>query len=486
MTPIDPSMMMSPNHASGRERLDTHAKALRVNLDQRRYGTFAEIGAGQEVVRWFFQVGAAAGTIAKSMSAYDMKVSDAVYGRTDRYVSRARLESMLAHEYQLNLERLSELRGDATSFFAFADTVSARNFKGTNECHGWMGVRYQVYPRDAESQVLMHVRMLDPSNIQQQEALGIVGVNLLYGAFFLHHEPEQLVESLLDGLGTSRVEIDLIEFSGIGFRSVDNRLMSLKLVQLGLSKAAMFDPSGKLIQPSEVFYKRPVLVERGSFRPVTHTNLDIIRAAKEKFVERLDPEDKDRVVTVAEITMRNLSAEGSKPDARDFLARADVLAASGFTVLVSDYFEFFKLAGYLRQFTKEQIGLALGAVTLLDVFDPKYYETLDGGILEALGRLFRLDLRLYVYPWLEPQTGIVRTIENVPINPELQALYRYTVDKGLLIALDNHDPECLKIFSRTVLKQIKDGSGDWEKSVPGPVAELIKQRGLFGYTKRVQ
>src|SRR6266436_1789075 len=233
-----------------RARLSTHQKALKINLDPMFYGTFAEIGAGQEVARWFFQVGAAAGSISKSISAYDMAVSDAIYGRCRRYVSRERLQSMLDHEHGLNLERLRQSRGDSTAFFAFADTVSARNFQGTNECHGWMGVKYQAHPRDHDSQIILHVRMLDHENELQQEALGIVGVNLLYAAFFLHHKPELMVESLLDNLTTQRIEIDMVEFSGIEFRHVDNRVMSLKLVQLGLSGAAMFGPTGEVLQPS--------------------------------------------------------------------------------------------------------------------------------------------------------------------------------------------------------------------------------------------
>src|SRR4051812_2723881 len=322
--------------------LDTHRKALAINLDPRRYGTFAEIGAGQEVVRWFFRVGGAAGTVAKSMSAYDMTVSDAIYGHTDRYVSRARMQAMLNHEFQLNLERLGPSRGDNTSFFAFADTVVARSFKGTNECHGWMGVKFQSHARDEPSQIILHVRMLDAEASLQQEALGIVGVNLLYGAFFLHHEPEQLLESLLDKLTTGRIEIDMIEFSGIEFRMVDNRLMSLKLVQLGLSGAAMFGPDRSVLQPSEVFYKKAVLVERGSFRPVTHVNLDMMKCAEEKF--KADPAVAGKpVLEVMEITMRNLLNGSAEVDRRDFLARADVLAACGQTVLVSDYFEYYRL-----------------------------------------------------------------------------------------------------------------------------------------------
>ena len=465
-------------------RPDTHGKALRINLNQKRYGTFAEIGAGQEVVRWFFRVGGAAGTIAKSMSAYDMAVSDAIYGEAERYVSRGRLQAMLDHEYALNLERLSAQRGDVNAFFAFADTVSARNFQGTNDCHGWMGVRYQVYPRDQESQVLIHVRLLDPSNVQQQEAIGIVGVNLLYGAFFLHHEPDQLMESLMDDLGPNRVEIDMIDFAGIGFRAIDHRLMSLKLVQLGLSKAAMFGPDGKVLQPTEVFHKRPVLVERGSFRPVTNTNLDIMRAAREKFAERLPAEDRDRIVSVAEVTMRNLTSEHATPDARDFLNRADVLAASGLTVLVSEFSEFYRLAAYLRRMTTKPIGLALGAVTLPEIYDPKYYTDLEGGLLESLGRLFRGDLTLFVYPYLDPQTDRVMTTETIDLPMTEKPLYQYSLRSGRLVGLDNHRVECLPIKSREVLKQIAAGNPEWESLVPEGVAKIIKERKMFGYRER--
>ncbi len=333
--------------ADERPRLTTNQKALKINLDPIRYGTFAEIGAGQEVARWFFKVGAAAGTISKSMSAYDMAVSDAIYGRCKRYVSRERLQSMLDHEHRLNLERLRSSRGNSTAFFAFADTVAARNYQGTNECHGWMGVKFQTHPRDEDSQVIIHVRMLENENGLQQEALGIVGVNLLYAAFFLHHKPHLMLESLLDNLTTARIEIDMVEFSGIEFRHVDNRVMSLKLVQLGLSGAAIFGPNGEVLQPSEVLRKRAILVERGSFRPVTKVNMDMVRCAHDRFAG--EPEVKDKqVVQLMEITMRNLLAAG-EIDLSDFLARADALGAVGKTVLISDYFEYYRLAAYLTQ-----------------------------------------------------------------------------------------------------------------------------------------
>jgi hypothetical protein len=463
------------------ERPNTDRKALAINLDPRRYGSFAEIGAGQEVVRWFFRVGGAAGTIAKSMSAYDMAVSDAIYGQCDRYVCRQRLEAMLNHEHALNLSRLRETRGDTTAFFVFADTVSARNFKGTNECHGWMGVKFQAHPRDQDSQIILHVRMLDTENALQQEALGIVGVNLLYGAFFLNHEPDHLIESLLDNLSTRRIEIDMIEFSGIAFRHVDNRVMSLRLVQLGLSSAAMFSAQGEVLQPSEVLYKKPILVERGSFRPVTHVNVDMLRCAQEKFA-REPGVDAESVVSLMEITMRNLQANGDI-DLSDFLARADVLAACGKTVLISDYFEYYRLAAYLARYTRQKIGITMGAASLCELFDEKYYNQLDGGILESFGRLFKNDLKLYIYPLLDQQTGQLTTVANLQVAPELRKLYAYLVEKGCIEQLHNFNPQYLSIFSRDVIQRIKRGDPSWSDRVPAEVAEVIRRRGFFGHKR---
>ena len=468
---------------NGNERvLDVHAKALRINLDKRRYGTFAEIGAGQEVVRWFFRVGGAAGTVAKSMSAYDMTVSDAIYGKAERYVCRPRLEAMLEHEHRLNLDRLAESRGETTAFFAFADTVSARNYRGTNECHGWMGVRFQSRPHDPDSQIVIHVRMLDGENALQQEALGIVGVNLLYGAFYYDEDPELLIESLLDGLTTQRIAIDMIELSGIAFRDVDNRLMSMKLVQLGLSGAAMFDPSGAVLQPSEVLYKKNVLVERGSFRPVCHVNMDMLRSARENFERDLGlPAESGDVVELMELTMRNLREEGGEVDRADFLARADMLAASGKTVLISDYFEYYRLAAYLAHYSNQRIAITMGASSLRDLFDEKYYATLEGGILESFGRLFKNELRLYIYPLLDQATGKLVTVDNLEVAAHLHKLYGYLVDNGSIKQLENVNRDYLHIFSRDALRKIRAGDASWESMVPPQVAEVIKSRRFLGY-----
>jgi hypothetical protein len=457
---------------------DTLQKALRINLDPRWYGTIAEIGAGQEVARWFFRAGGAAGTVAKSMSAYDMAVSDAVYGKSDRYVSQGRLQAMLDREFQLDVERLDEQRGDDTSFFAFADTVVARSYRGGNECHGWMGVKFQSHPGDEASQVVVHVRMLDDEAGLQQEALGVVGVNLLHAAFFLHHEPERLVESLLDRLTTGRIEIDMIELRGIEFRAVDNRLIALKLVQLGLSGVAMFGPDRQVLQPSEVLRKRSILVERGSFRPPTVVNIDMLEAAQEKFAQ--DPAGGDRdVLVLTELTMANLRAGGDVVDRRDFLARADLLAACGMTTLISDYAAYHRLAAYLSARTDGRIGMVMGVPSLIDLFDEASHAELPGGILESFGRLLKNDLRLFVYPML--RDGEVVTVDTVRVADELQQLYDYLARRGSFVSLDNYKPEYLPIMSRDVLKRIPTDDETWEAMVPPEVSGLIRKRGFFGF-----
>jgi hypothetical protein len=463
----------------GTSPLGPRRKALEINLDPSHYGTFAEIGAGQEVVRWFFTVGGAAGTVSKSMSAYDMAVSDAIYGSCDRYVSRARLEAMLEHEHRLNIERLTGERGATTAFFAFADTVAARSYKRTNECHGWMGIRFQAHPGDQDSQIIMHVRMLDRDNVPQQEALGIVGVNLIYGACYLSHTPDRLLESLLDGLSTERVEIDMIEFSGIEFRRVDNRVMSLRLVQLGLTPAAMFASNGAVLQPSEALYKRPVLVQRGSFRPPTLVNAEMQRAAWEQFGAEPDV-DPERTYSILEITMSNLRAEG-EVDVLDFLSRVEILERAGFTVMISDYSLYYRLAQYLARCTQEKIGLVLGAGSMLDLFTEEYYAHLDGGILEGLGRLFKDRVKLYVYPMRGADPDTLITVDTLNVGGELDHLYRHLIDRGVVAGLECADRAHLDIYSKDVLKKIRTGDPSWREMVPPGAIGVIESKRLFGY-----
>jgi hypothetical protein len=343
-------------------------------------------------------------------------------------------------------------------------------------------VKFQAQPRDEPSQIVMHVRMLDVEAWLQQEALGIVGVNLLYGAFFQHHEPDKLIESLLDRLTTGRIEIDMIQFRGIEFRGVDNRLMALKLVQLGLSGVAMFGPDREVLQPSEVLRKKAILVERGSFRPPTHVNLDMLETARVRFEE--DPAVVGKpVLTLTEITMRNLLAGGADVDRRDFLARAELLAACGMTVLISNYFDYYRLAAYIGERTSERIGMVMGVPSLIDLFDESNHVQLPGGILESFGRLFKNDLKLYVYPLQRSPGEELTTVNDIRVRPELQPLYDYLAGRGSFVHLDNYKPEFLPIFSRDVLRRIAAEDESWETMVPADVAALIKRRSFFGYVK---
>jgi hypothetical protein len=460
--------------------LSAGAKALAVNLDPLRYGTFAEIGAGQEVVRWFFRVGGAAGTIAKSISAYDMKVSDDIYGKASRYVCRERLEAMLDLEYNLNIERLSDMRGDNTAFFAFADTVSARNYHGTNECHGWLGIRFQVEPNAAPSEIIIHVRMLDNENSLQQEALGIIGVNLVYGAFHLSHNPDLLVKSLLDNLTTDRIEVDMVDMHGDAFMHVDNRVISLRLVQLGLSAAAMFSADGKVLQPSEHLRKKNVLVERGRFRPVTHVNIEMLNAARKQLEteEGSAPED---TISIMEMTMHNLRAGSDSIDLEDFISRADVLEAAGHTVMISDYPEYYRLATYLSRYTNRRIGLTMGAHSLSELFNDQYYTALNGGILEAFGRLFKHNVKLFIYPYKEAATQTLYTVDNLMVDDKQKHLYQYLKQGGLIEQIEEFNEDHLAIFSPDVLNMITSNEEGWEELVPDVVAEKIKAQKLFGY-----
>jgi hypothetical protein len=465
--------------------LGTNQKALQVNLDPITYGTFAEIGAGQEVARWFFRVGGAAGTIAKTMSAYDMTFSDAIYGACERYVSRQRLEGMLLHEYSLLLERLNPKRGANTNFFVFADTVTARSYKGTGDCHGWMGVRFQHAPQAEPSQIVMHVRMLDKENVQQQEALGIMGVNLLYGTFYFHNDPDTLIVSLLDNLTYERVEVDMIKLSGPAFPKVDNRLMSLKLVQNWLAEAAMFTADGEVVQASEVLYKKPVLVERGSFRPITKLTMDMLNRATDQFAREPGVRGKDFVVLM-EMTLRGLTKGGGTIDHRDFLDRVDILAALGKTVLVSNYLRYFKLANHLFRYTKEPIAIAMGVPSMVELFEDRYYTDMDGGILEAFGRMFKHDLKIYLYPMCNRATGEIITAKTFRAESHLQHLYDYLYDKKCIVDLENYDASTLHISSGDVLRRIQAAEPSWETMVPPQVATMIKERGLLGYNKVLQ
>jgi hypothetical protein len=481
LRPVRPKRTDSrPNSAAAKgEAGATRQKALQINLDPSKYGAFAEIGAGQEVARWFFRVGGAAGTVAKTISAYDMAVSDAIYGRCERYVSRERLQSMLDHEFQLLVKRLDKKRGASTRFFVFADTVAARSYTRQEDSHGWLGMRFQPQPRAEASEIIIHVRLNDRENVMQQEALGISGINLIYGALYQHEQPEELIASLLDGLTTERLQVNMIKFSGPAFRGVDNRLMSLQLVEHGLSGAAMFTTDGEVVQVSEALYKKPILVERGSFRPITNVTIDMLECARSQFVREPKVDGEDLVVLI-EMTLKNLTEKGAI-DHQDFLDRADILRTLGKTVLISNYGEYHRLAAYLFRYTKERVALVMGVPTLKEIFDEKYYADLEGGILESFGRLFKNDLKLYVYPLRPSRNRPLITAENLRVAPHLRDLYSYLLKNRCIESIRGYHEEYLPIFSRDVLAKLRAGSAGWEKMVPTPVARMIRQRKLFGY-----
>ncbi len=459
--------------------IDTHQKALEINLDPSNYGTFAEIGAGQEVARWFFRVGGASGTIAKTISAYDMTISDAIYGTCDRYVSHQRLQTMLDREYGWLERQLGAKRGPQTRFFAFADTVAARSYSRPDGSHGWMGIKFQTAPFAEPSQIIIHVRLLERNNLAQQEALGVIGVNLVHGALNFKGAPEALIDALLDSLSTRRVEVDMIKFSGPSAAGIDNRLMSLQLVRKGLTNAAMIAADGEVIQPAEALYGKPILVVRGSFRPVTHSIIDMLDCAVAQFVQESRVAG-ESVVVLMEMTLNNL-IDGDTIDHADFLARADILGRLGKTVLISNYGRFYQLAAYLFSFTKKMIGLAMGVPTLKEIFDEKYYADLPGGILESVGRMFEKDLKVYAYPYRDAATGALITAGNLVVPSPLKHLYAYLQENEFIESIRGFNPDYLSIFSRCALAKIQSGDPAWEAMVPAPVGDIIKERSLWGW-----
>ena len=460
--------------------LTTSQKALRVNLDATVYGTFAEIGAGQEVVRHFFRSGGASGTIAKAMSAYDKDFSDAIYGKEEngRYVCESRLRKMINHEYGLIQERLDREKHPNKRYFAYANTTATIDYSKKFKGHGWVGIMFQSHPDKLPNEIIIHTRLHDNESSLQQETIGIMGVNLIYACYFLYQNPLEVLQSLYDNLSRERIEIDMIQMTGPDFAKVDNRLMSLQLVKHGMTDAVIFSPDGKNLMPSDLLYKKNILAIRGSFRPVTKVNIDMILNGYNTFVNE-NRVDKDNTQVLFEITLSNLKAEG-EIDEQDFLDRADILCSLGQTVLISNYQEYYKLIQYFSTFTKARMGLIMGVNNLVELFKEEYYRNLNGGILEAFGILFMRDLKLYLYPTKTEEEGITNT-SNMPIHPRLKPLYNYLMQNRKIVDLENFDPTVLDVQSRTVLKMIKNGESGWEKMVPTYVDTMIKNLGLFGY-----
>ncbi|AUP77232.1 nicotinate-nucleotide adenylyltransferase [Flavivirga eckloniae] len=460
------------------------SKALRINLNENIYGTFAEIGAGQETCRHFFRAGGASGTIAKAMSAYDKDFSDAVYGAEEdgRYVTEARLRKMLTHEMELMETRLTREKHPNKIFFTYANTVATIDFAKQFKGHGWVGIKYQVEPTGGYNEIILHLRFKETDARLQQETLGVLGTNLIYGAFYKYNEPKKLLRYLYDHLDKDQLEIDTINFSGPAFANVDNRLMSLQLVKNGMTDAVVFGPDGTNVLPARVFYKKNILALRGSFRPVTKVNMAMYEKSYEMFTKesKVNP---DKTVVVFEITLSNLRAEG-EIDEQDFIDRADLLCSLGQSVMISNFQEYYKVVEYFSNYTKARMGLAMGVSNLVDIFDEKYYRHISGGILEAFGKLFFKDLKVYLYPMLDPESGELITSENLKVYPRMKELYKFFKYNGKVIDIEDYDTSIMNIFSREILQMISEGDLGWEAMVPEGTADLIKDYRLFGYTRK--
>ncbi len=464
------------------------AKTLRINLNPDIYGTFAEIGAGQETARHFFRSGGASGTIAKAMSAYDKDFSDAIYGAEadGRYVSQARLKTMLEHEMRLMEERISRDHNPDRLFFSYANTVATIDFSKRYKGHGWVGIRFELEPNQKEyDEIVLHIRFKQNEARLQQETLGILGVNLIYGAFYKYHKPKNLLRYLYDHIDKDTLEIDMVNFSGPNFKNVDNRLMSLQLIKNDMTDAVMFGPDGNNLLPAAVLYKKNILALRGSFRPVTKVNVDMFQKSLDIFIRDQTVEE-EKTIVVFEITLANLKAGSGEIDEQDFMDRAELLCSLGHSVMISKFQEYYKLVEYFNNYTKARIGLTMGVNNLVDIFDEKYYRHLSGGILEAFGKLFFKDLQVYLYPMKNAETGQIMTSNNVRVHPRMKELYKFFKYNGKVMDIIDYDPDIMHIFSRDVLKKIIKGEDGWEEMLPEGIAEMIKERNLFAKKNEIE
>ena len=455
-------------------------KALRINLNENIYGTFAEIGAGQETVRHFFRAGGSSGTIAKATSAYDKDFSDVIYGieADGRYVTESRLKKMLSHEVNLIEKRLSRAKHPHKMFFSYANTVATIDFAKQFKGHGWVGIRFQIEPNEDYNDIILHIRFKETDVRLQQETLGILGVNLIYSAYYKYEDPKKLLRYLYDHLDKDQLEIDTINFSGPRFAAVDNRLMSLQLVKNGMTDAVIFDPKAKNVLPAAILYKKNILTLRGSFRPVTKVNMDMYKESLKMFLQE-NKVDEANTLVIFEITLSNLRSDG-EIDERDFMDRAELLCSLGQTVMISNFQEYYKVVEYFSNYTKARMGLVMGVNNLVDIFDEKYYRHLSGGILEAFGKLFYRDLKVYLYPMID-ENGEILNSENLKVHPRTKELYKFFKFNGKVVDITDYNPENLKVFSREVLKMISSNKLGWETMLPSGVAEIIKKKNLFGY-----
>ena len=474
-----------PGERELENRPSIESKALRINLNEHIYGTFAEIGAGQEVARHFFRVGGASGTIAKTISAYDKNFSDNIYGEEEdgRYVTETRLNKMLDHEMKLLENRIPRSEHPNKMFFTYANTVTTIDFAKKFKGHGWMGIRFQTGPDKEFSKITLHVRFHQSEARFQQESLGIMGTNLIYGAFYKNDQPKKLLKYLYDHIDKDAIEIDTINFSGPNFEGVDNRLMSLQLVKKGMTEAVMFNPDGNNILPARELYKKNILALRGSFRPVTKVNIDMFEKSLEVFLQEQEVNE-NKTVVIFEITLSNLISQG-EIDEKDFMDRAKLLCSLGHIVMISNFKEYYRLVDYLSQYTKKQMALAMGVNSFVDVFDENYYKDISGGILEAFGKMFYNNLKVYLYPMKNDQGDIV-TSNNLKLHPRMKDFYKFFKYNGKVVDIYDYQIEYMDVFSREILKQIKNNEKGWDQHLPEGISEMIVKNKMFGFDPSIK
>ncbi len=464
-----------------KRRPSVESKALRINLNPSIYGTFAEIGGGQEVARHFFRVGAASGTIAKTISAYDKNFSDNIYGEEEdgRYVTEVRLEKMLEYEMNLLENRIKKSEHPEKIFFTYANTVATIDFTKKYKGHGWMGLKFQTKPNEIYSEIILHVRFHQTNAKLQQEDLGIIGVNLIYGSFYKHQNPKNLLKYLYDHVDKDSIEIDTINFKGPLFKNVDNRLISLELVKNNMTKAVMFNPEGNNVLPARILYKKNILALRGSFRPVTKVNIDMFEKSFKIFMKETDI-NLNNTQVIFEITLSNLMESG-KIDEKDFMDRAKLLCSMGKTVMISNFKEYYKLVDYFSNYTKRKLGLTMGVSNLVEVFNESYYKDIDGGILEAFSKMFHDNVKVFLYP-ISDKNGNIINSNNLKLHPRMKDFYKFFKFNKKFIDIGDYEKEFLNIFSREILKEIKNKKNEnWKKNLPEGISEIIIKNKMFGY-----
>ena len=433
-----------------REIFETKRKALKINLDPAFYGTFAEIGAGQEVARNFFEAGAASGTIAKTISAYDMAFSDAIYGVEEdgRYVSRTRLRKMLSHEFNLLNERLHTEKYDNKKFFAFADTVTTLNFTKTNDPHGWLGIRFQHEVNGPENEIVIHVRLLDSDTRLQSKVLGILGVNLVFAAYYYADQPQVMIESLVDNLSIGAVEIDLVKVRGPVFDNVNERLLNLYLIAKGFSNAAIFRPDGRAAQIKDTLYRKNIIVLRTKYRQKSLPNFDLFNLAVDQFKKNAGVNEENTVVLI-EVLMGNVLDEDSSitnEDLQYFADRAEELCATGNNILVSNFRRNNHLAEFFKSFKPAHVGIATNVSNLRNIFNSDNYnkENYTNELLSYISGMFSKNVKLYAYPYLNKKENKIVTAQNLKVSEEAKPLYDFLIQNKYIIDIENYDEKYVK------------------------------------------